>query len=331
MERIALDLENYNPSTLDNIIEDTASLAIEAANDPNTPRVNVHYYVKRGEDWAISPGRDKRDVLQKFSNETEIDKQTSIAGEKIRGTLLDEPVGTVFVWISPMQPYPETRIVVGVKKQTISKKYQYLECYGISTTLSRQDSLLLMQFLVSLSDRKHNYPDDPEELRSLVVNLNVPDDTDPFKYLSELIKLPETDRFESILNGKAKKIKSQAVKAAAIATSKARNNPQIIYIDPIGQGSYIESYMGMLGFGMNPKGSGCGISNTDALNIYSSTATEFNPYSNQYSMVDAGDGLGPAEFPCPECHHINRRPLGGYVYSCQNPRCPNPSAVVCGN
>lgn len=55
-----------------------------------------------------------------------------------------------------------------------------------------------------------------------------------------------------------------------------------------------------------------------------------NGYSEQMlGSIDAGDGLGPAEFKCPACGHINRRPFGGYVMSCQGPNCPNPSAVRC--
>jgi hypothetical protein len=51
--------------------------------------------------------------------------------------------------------------------------------------------------------------------------------------------------------------------------------------------------------------------------------------ANSETLDMRDDGLGPREFPCPECKHINKRPYGGYVHTCQNPKCPRPEAVRC--
>ena len=40
------------------------------------------------------------------------------------------------------------------------------------------------------------------------------------------------------------------------------------------------------------------------------------------------DGKGSLEFNCPACGERNTRPIGGYVYRCQNKNCKNPEAVL---
>lgn len=328
-ERIALDLRNYQiKGTLDNIIADSASLAIEASSNVTTPKVNPHHYVKINEKSVISPGRDKRDVRQKFTNETELDAAATSAGNEIVRILLEENVGSTFVWFSPSDPYPEARVVVGTKRETKSKRFEYLECYGISTVLSREETLKYAQLCTSLSSEKISFPTDPEDLRSLVISIPIPNNRDPFEYLSEIIQLPEKNRFESILNKKSLKNKAAAVKAAVIATAPIRSNPNVIYSNPIGYGAYVETQMKYLGFGMNPKKFGCGISNLDMQNNgYYTNSTNLSEYT-EVSM--SGDGLGPSEFSCPACGQINKRPFGGYVKSCQNPKCERPEAVMCG-
>jgi hypothetical protein len=276
MERIALDLRKYTtPNTLGNIIADTASLSIEASNNPEIPKVNLHHYIKKDSITVISPGRDKRDVLEKFTTETELDQKATAAGVEIRNMLLNDPVGDMFVWVSPSEPYPESRIVVGVKKETRSKRFQYLQCYGISTSLSREDCLKLGQFLVSLASGKYAFPSTPEDLRDLVIKLDGSNITDPFTYLAQIVELPEKNSFKSIIDGSADKIKAHAVKAAVIATQSIRDNPNIIYSIPIVAGAYVENQMAYLGFEMNPQKFGCGASNNKFIRSsnYSETST----------------------------------------------------------
>lgn len=57
--------------------------------------------------------------------------------------------------------------------------------------------------------------------------------------------------------------------------------------------------------------------------------TVFQSYSGDRRDVEGDDGLGSREFKCPACGYTNIRPFGGFVHSCQNPNCPNPSAVRC--
>ena len=55
-----------------------------------------------------------------------------------------------------------------------------------------------------------------------------------------------------------------------------------------------------------------------------------NRFANSVAGFGIDDGKGPRQFPCPACGYENTRPLGGYVYKCQNGNCPDPDAVTCG-
>ena len=310
-ERIALDLRNYNtPEKLGNIVSDTASLSIEASNNKDIPRVNPYFYIRKDNNRVIPPGKDKRDVSDRFTEETYLDRVATIAGNETKRILLEDNIGTTFVWISPSYPYPETRISIGVKKETKSKRFQYLECYGISTTLSREDSLKLSQLLVSTSKDDCQFPNDAEDIRSLVIKVEIPKGREPFEYLSKIIDLPEKDIFQSILDGSVSKNKANAVKAAVIATKPVRENPHVIYVNPIRYGGYIETQMKHLGYEMNPTKFGCGISNNDVRtnNSYSySNTTQTPEYSK--ATITAED-----HFNCPRCDYAI--PSGEGIETC---------------
>ncbi len=327
-KEIALDLRRYTtPERLGSLIFDTASLAIEAA-DSELPRVNPHFFIKKGEDYVIAPGKDKRDISEMFIKD---DSATNAALE-IRKKLLTEDDNFSYVWISGPGPWPETRIQVGTKKITQSKKFEYLKMYDISTaSLPKDKCLQLGQLLVSISPEEVDYPKDIDSLREMVIKIQIPEGQDPFAYLSKLIELPEKKIWKSILEGVADKNKAKAVRVAVNATKSVRLNPNVIYTDPIGYGAYIENRMGHEGFGMNPKRFGCGNSNNSLLatkNNFLTTTIGPNLTIGQLEF-GGGDGLGPQTFSCPNCGYENRRPWGGYVYICQNERCSKPDAVVC--
>ncbi len=321
-KEIALDLRKYTDEIrLSSLPADTASLAIEAS-ETGIPRVNPTYLIKRDDNHVIPPGRDKRDVLEMFGGDE--------AGKKIREMLLSDNQNNAYVWISSSGPWPETRIQVGAKKTTVSERFEYFKRYDISTTLSPDRCLALGQLLISMSNDNIEFPQNTDELRKLIIKLTVPQGVDPFEHLSEIIDLPESKSWESILTGQADKNKAKALKAAVVATEPVRQNPHVIYSNPIMFGAYVENQMARLGFEMNPKKFGCGISNNDVQSGYYSTISEYYSYQYQNSTIDAGDGLGPADVPCPVCRYVNKRPFGGYVHSCQNSECPNPKAIVCG-
>jgi len=275
---IALDLRRYNtPEKLGSLINDTASLSIEAS-ETGLPRVNPSYFVKRGENYAIVPGKDKRDVMKMFV----IDDPATDAAKKIRELLLEDGQNDAYVWISPSNPWPETRIQVGAKKTTKSERFEYLKRYDISTTLSPEQCLYLGQMLVSMSTVEMEFPKKPDDLRNVIIKLRIPSDRDPFEYLSTLIELPEKDRWQSILDGSADKNKAKAVKAATIATELIRLNPHIIYTAPVEYGAYVETRMRQEGCGMDPAKFGCGASNTSLTStdsMFTETITPFLSHS----------------------------------------------------
>lgn len=276
---IALDLSRYNTvERLGSLVEDTASLAIEASTDKDLPRVNPHFYVKRGEDYVIAPGRDKRDVSNMFAEGF----PATVAALEIRKKLLIEKDFT-YVWISPEGKYPESRIEVGSKKTKRNGEIEYLKCYGISTTLSREKCLELGQLLVSISKKDSPFPISPEELESLPIQVQVPKDQDPFEYLSKIIELPEANRWPSILTKEADKNKSKAVKVASSVTKAIRDNPTVVCSNPIGYGAYIETQMMHQGFGMDPEKFGCGVSNN---NIRSSSAPNQEAFTMKASVIE---------------------------------------------
>lgn len=268
LKEIALDLRRYfTPDRLGSLVQDTASLAIEAS-DTGSPRVNPHFLIKRGGDYAMAPGKDKRDVKEMYAT----DGSGTAAGLEIRKLLLTDQVGSTYVWISAPDPWPEARIQIGTKKLTRSKKFEYLKMYDISAPLlSKERCLELGQFLTSISSRELEYPKNTDSLRDLTIKVDIPNNRDPFEYLSTLIDLSENTSWESVLNGAADKNKIRAIRAAGEARNTTIKDPSIIYQSPTFAGAQIEMAMRKAGFGMNPSFFGCGISNTEALTYSSAT------------------------------------------------------------
>lgn len=306
-KEIALDLRRYDtPEKLGSLVFDTASLAIEASDEAGIPRVNPHYFIKRGENYVGAPGKDKRDVADMF---VPGDLGTKAAKE-IRRRLIEDTSNFAYVWISAQDPWPEARIEIGAKKLTKSKRFDYIKAYGISTTLSPEGCLKLGQFLVSISPKDYEFPTSTKELRSQVIKLSVPEGQDPFEFLSKIIDLPEKNIFQSILDGSADKNKAGAIKAAVIATEPVRSNPQVIYLNPFVYGAYVEDRMEYLGFEMNPTKFGCGASNKSALDSTTTTANEYGfntPTSTEGKFVKNCGSCGKP---------INAYISKGYTCSC---------------
>ena len=306
-KEIALDLRRYNSyEKLSSLINDTASLSIEASSE-DIPRVNPSYFVKKSEDYVVAPGRDKRDVLSMFVE----DAKDTIAAKEIRNMLLQDTKNNVYVWISPSGEWPETRVQIGVKLQSKNKKIDYLKRYDVSTTLSPIECLRIGQLLISMSNEKTKYPNNPSELLELVIKLNIPDNINPYEFLSGIIQFPEENRWKSILTGEADKNKARAVLAAVNATQLVRSNPQIIFSAPVEYGAYIESYMWVEGFGMDPAKFGCGSSNittTSVINSYNESGTFVFDYKDKY---------GSLRFACPKCGATNTRPIDELISNCQ--------------
>lgn len=275
IKEIALDLRRYDtPEKMGSLINDTASLAIEAS-ETGMPRVNPSYFIKSGNDYVIAPGRDKRDVSNMFVPED----VSTLAANEIRKMLLEDNKNNTYIWISPSGEWPETRIQVGVKKTTKSQKFEYLKRYDISTTLSPKKCLLIGQMLISMSDEQIEFPKHPNDLRGLVIKLAIPKDINPFEYLANIVELPESDRWKSILDGRADKNKANAVKAAVVATLPVRLYPHVIYSSPVTYGAYIETQMRYEGYGMDPVKFGCGSSNISSL------STDGFSYIESYASI----------------------------------------------
>ena len=201
--------------------------------------------------------------------------------------------------------------------------------YDISTTLSSEQCLLLGQLLASVSNENTNFPSVADKLSSTVFKIKTPFNKKPFEYLGELIGeyFPEERIFEAILGGTADKNKSETLKASKRVIVRLMSSPQIVYYSPRQIGAEIELAMRREGFGMDPQKFGCGSSNINSQG--GSLSYTESRYADS-GLGESGDGLGPREFPCPACGHMNIRPFGGLVHRCQNPNCPKPGAVMCG-
>ena len=309
LKEIALDLRRYNtPEKLGSLVNDTASLSIEAS-ETELPRVNPSFFVKKGDDYVIAPGKDRRDVMEMFVPN---DDATS-AAEKIREMLINDDHNNTYVWISPSGDWPETRIQVGAKMTTKGRKYDYLKRYDISTKLTPIDCLNIAQLLVSISNVNDIFPVSPEDLKDMVIKLSIPLDQNPFSVLSSLIKLPEKDVWKSILKGEAERNKAKAIKAAVVATQLIRNNPNVIYTSPIEYGAYIETMMAQEGFGMDPERFGCGSSNIESFGFGGLSYVETTTMSLNHK-----DRYGTLKFRCPKCDVVNTRQIDQLLTNCQH-------------
>lgn len=308
LKEIALDLRRYDtPEKMSSLINDTASLSIEAS-DQNISRVNPSYLVKKNNDYVIAPGRDKRDVLSMFVPS----KKDTEAAIQIRDMLINDNKNNVYIWISPSGEWPESRVQIGLKKSTKSGKFDYLKRYDISTKLSPDDCLRIAQVLISLSDEKTDYPLSAKDLYGFIIKLNIPNDTNPLEYLKEFIVFPEKNIWQDILEGVADKNKAKALTVAKVATREVRQNPHVIYTSPIEYGAYIETLMKYAGFGMDPEKFGCGSSNITAI-----SSKIPNYYENVSTVFDYKDQYGSLRFCCPKCGATNTRPIGELISNCQ--------------
>lgn len=311
-KEIALDLRRYDtPEKLASLINDTASLSIEAS-DTELPRINPSFFVKKGDNYVVAPGRDKRDVMQMFVPN---DKATS-AAEKIRDMLINDDRNNTYVWISPSGDWPETRIQVGAKMATKGKNFDYLKRYDISTKVSPTECLNIAQLLVSMSSEGGTFPRSPEDLKDMVIKLSIPPGQNPFEVLSKFIILPEKNVWKSIINGTVEKNKAMAVKAAVIATLPVRMNPQVIYSSPVEYGAYIETMMAHEGFGMDPERFGCGSSNIESL-----ASSGYSYIETTTMSLSHKDRYGSLKFRCPKCDIVNTRQIDQLLTNC----------LYCGN
>ncbi len=54
-----------------------------------------------------------------------------------------------------------------------------------------------------------------------------------------------------------------------------------------------------------------------------------NRFDNSVAKFGLWDSKGSRQFNCPACNHLNTRPHEELISRCQNPSCPNPTAVAC--
>ena len=282
---IALDLRRYNSTEkFNSLTQDTASLSIEASTS-GRPRINPHFYIKKGPDYVIAPGADKRDVRKMFKPGL---PETEAANKIVDLTLNAEP-NTAYVWISsPSEDWPEARLDLGVKTVTPSGRYEYTRCYCISWPTDNETCLVNGQSAAAASYEDAEFPIDVDKLRSQIYRIKIPKGVDAFEFLSHIIDVP-ADVWESIFQKEADSIKFEALRIAGKVTKTYKENPQVIHQNPVYAGAQIELEMKRRGFGMDPARFGCGISNLSV-----TTAISFFQKYLPESKV---------EF-CPDCHTI---------------------------
>ena len=208
-----LDPNSYTaPNDLGPLTVNLADITTEAALGPLGERVVPFtlIYVEE-KNIVINPElSEEKDVLAYYKTDTELEREETRAGCAMRDHLIDEPDGTLSVWLSPYdEQRPEGRITVGyVDTEDGVKK---AKSYGIPTLdMPPRQMLYIAWRLGEFSDEVYRL-DDPEDLRKVAIKLKVPEG-EPWEFLREYIPLPES--WEAIISREADLKKEEKLKSA---------------------------------------------------------------------------------------------------------------------
>ena len=321
-EVLSLNPHTYQNDALPNrLAVNLADIALEAGNKPISERINPYILQVTQDGKVINPDLGIEDVSIFYTDENELRERESAAGLRIRDCLLNKPVGTVAVWLSPPNPqykYEEGRITVGHNCNNINN-VKIMDSYGIPTTeFTPEDYLHIGWKLSELTDDVLKL-ESPEDLRGNPIIFYLQPDISPWTLLKSYIPLEEV--WETIESGEVHAKRVNALEAAY------RVAPQVFEQIQSAQDSYDlinaikfgEREMANNGFSIDISKLACEFEvamTTETSYIQTYTSLTANK-TLQMVTVDAGDGLGPLEFKA-NCGHKNKRPFGKLLSHCES-------------
>lgn len=301
-ERLAFDYSRYTSSKEieDNVIAlDLAALTVEAGKNSLQDRVWPFEYQLKG-DKVVCPEMGSQDVKNYFSIETDLDRQETKAGLKIRQALIDQPAGTSIVWLSPPnKTYSEGRITLG--RISWQNNQKIMQCYGLAVNFTKKDFINLSQKL-----SQFDQPSPEINLRSRVFVL--PSESfNSWLFIKEVLPLGAI--WQSIETKQAEIKKDKVIRDAKMVVSSMPVH--LVCQNPISRGAYLERGMEALGHQLS--GSSCGLLNKDLVSL--SPRRLLNSPHRLVSPESNKKGVYVKE--CPYCHKkINKIIFPGYKCQC---------------
>jgi hypothetical protein len=214
MERLKFDPRPYT-SELDaeKLAVNLADIAIEARVGPVRERINPYTLVVTQDGRVINPQLGEEDIVSLYRTETPLDIKETQAAVKIREALLYDPVGSVAVWFSPASPsygYMEGRITVGYTR--LENGVKDMQSYGIPVVDTTPVELLYQAWRLAEFSNRQYILNNPEDLRSEPIVFLLPDQENPWEFLSRY--LPYPDVWEAIISNDAQVLKEKALDVA---------------------------------------------------------------------------------------------------------------------
>jgi len=199
-----------------------------------------------------------------YGAETELDKQEAIAGLQMKDVLLNEPVGTVTLWISPPggpANYQEGRLVLGVCCFVDGVKT--VQSFGIPYAKSADDCFKLGCVLADYSYHQYELLN-AESLRfqTFIIHPDFLENRDVFSFLKEKIS-DLIDTWDFIEAERFVETKMAALRDAQRVFEKIS---KLQFFDPIVFGALAEQEMYKFGWSMNQ--SACGLTNNELVDKY---------------------------------------------------------------
>jgi len=252
---------NYNAQALRS---DFARYTLESDTRKSLQkRITFHSYTKLDNDWVIDARLGTKHVGEYFKFDTPVQVQESTAGLKIAQMLVDEPVGTLAIWISPAHQEhkdQEGRLDISLKRNDVG--FSFTESYGIVSTLQPEEYIFLAQRLAEHASGSYKFTT-TEDLRSLVFIIHPIPTMNPWDRMQNIF--PEPEIWETIKSGDAIKETLLAEKAASETEQEIR--PLILKAqteqDFIRVGARAERIMEQKGY--KAMSGPCGRTNSDSL------------------------------------------------------------------
>ncbi len=268
-----------------------------------THRIPDPYYFLIDKDGDLFSPSAHLKVKEKIDTSTGVGVLEAQAFETISKWAYGVESGAA-AWISPPRPYPVSKVIIseivkmnGIKRvlnRAIVLDIDGRECLGLGQRLSSYSSN--RPFLTHL-----------EQLRSNPIIMDTTNKT-WLEIMEEV--MPNNPLWESVRRGEEMLAKQQALAQAEAILSKYPQSSSF-------NNRRDREMQAMLGDKPEscPPRLSSGVGQT-AFQVFSSHSLE-------------SDSMGSLYFPCPACGAVNKRSREGYVESCQNPACPDPTKVRC--
>lgn len=269
-----------------------------------THRITDPYYFLIDQEGDLFSPSAHIKVKRKIDTSTSVGILEAQACQAISDWAAGAESGAI-AWLSPPGPYPVSKVIIseinhreGVKRvlnRAIVLDIDTRECLDLGRRLSGYS--MNRPFLA------HS-----EQLRATPLIMDTTNKT-WLEIMEEV--MPNTILWNSVKKGEDMLAKQEALaQAEAILFGRSSSlNVSSYEVD-----RKLQLMLGDKPESCPPKVSASG--GQTAFQIFSSHSFE-------------SDSKGSLTFPCPACGAINKRSREGYVESCQNPGCPNPSAVRC--